>query len=169
MRRVTAREEREAATLGQGAAPLHAAALAAGLLAEAWHPGPEPPSRRASVTRDLALGLRVDLEELAGPHDADTSLNATVEGALRAADVSNLAAASLADLPEANARRAAAAAHLAAGAARALCALIGEAGAGGRAGYASKDARSAAWRAGLAARQADEALEDLRGVVVREA
>ena len=104
--------------------------------------------------------MRAELEALAGAADGPSSVDVRVEGALRAADVASLAAASLDDLPEENARTAAAAAHLAAGAARALGALVGEARmAGERAEYVLKDVRGAAWRAGLAARQADEFLE----------
>lgn len=142
-------------------APLHTAALAAELLAEAWSlPGSDDASLRAGVTRELARGLRTELKAFAGAPDGPSAPDTAVEGALRAADVANLAAASLAELPEPNARKAAAAAHLSAGAARALSALAGDAQTGGkRAEYVLKDVRSAAWRAGLAARQADEALE----------
>ncbi len=166
MRTVTTTGGEEAGKQGSEAAPLHAAALAAGLLTEAWSAGLEASSPRAGVTRDLALDLRVDLEVLAGRHDNTPSMDAIVEGALRAADLANLGAASLPDLPETDARRAAAAVHLAAGAARSLCALVGSVE---HKGYALKDARSAAWRAGLAARQADEALEDMRDTVPRKA
>lgn len=169
MRAVSTRDV-EAGMPAQGAAPLHAAALAAGLLLEVWSPGPEASSLRAKVTRELTRDLRAEIEALAGPLDGPSPTNAPVEGALRAADVASLAAASLAELHEPDVRRAAAAAHLAAGAARALCALAGEAQAGERdAGYVFKDARSAAWRAGLATRQADEALEGMGNGAVREA
>jgi len=104
--------------------------------------------------------LRTELEALADTVDDPSSVDVGLEGALRAADVANLAAASLDELPEENSRAAVAATHLAAGAARALCTLVGEAGPGGEsAEYVLKDARSAAWRAGLAARQADEFFE----------
>ena len=169
MRTVTRSGGEDAGKQGHEAASLHAAALAAGLLKEAWSTRSEAASPRAGVTRDLALDLRVDLEVLAGGHDNSSSVDAIVEGALRAADLANLGAASLPDLPETDARRAAAAVHLAAGAARSLCALVGKAGVGvERTEYALKDARSAAWRAGLAARQADEALENMRDTVVRD-
>lgn len=138
---------------------MRGAALAAGLLEEAWS-FPEPPSLRAGVTRELARSLRAELEALADTVDSPSPVDVGLEGALRAADVANLAAASLGELPEENARTAVAATHLAAGAARALRALVGEAGPGReRAEYVLKDARGAAWRAGLAARQADEFLE----------
>ena len=137
---------------------MRGAALAAGLLEEACSL-PEP-SLRSEVTRELARSLRAELEALAGAMGDRSPVHVGVEGAMRAADVANLAAAALDGLPEENARTAVAAAHLAAGAARATCALVGEDGAGGeRAEYVLKDARGAAWRAGLAARQADEALE----------
>ena len=163
MRAVAERGEKEAAgSMRRGVvAPLHGAALAAGLLEEAWSLSrPEAPSLRARVTRELARSLRTELEALAGAVEGPHPLDAGLEGALRAADVANLAASSLDELSEGNARTAAAAAHLAAGAARAICALVGGAGPGGeRAEYALKDARGALWRAGLAARQADEFLE----------
>ena len=169
MRAVTRTEGEEAGKQEQGAAPLLcAAALAAGLLAEAWSLDGGNQSPRAGVTRELALDLRADLEALAGGHDDPSPMNAVVEGALRAADVANLAAASLPDLSGTDVHGAAAAAHLAAGAARALCALVSEEAGEGRTEYALKDARSAAWRAGLAARQADEALEDTRDSVTKK-
>ena len=172
MRTMVAREGENVVEGPQGSvASLHAAAFAAGLLAEAWSlPGSGDLPPRASVTRELASGLRTELEALAGPLDDLSAPDAAVEGAPRAADVANLAAASLAELPEANARKAAASAHLAAGAARALSALVGDAQTGGRrAEYALKDVRGAAWRAGLAARQADEALEGMEGSSMRKA
>ena len=161
MHAVVARGREERAESSQtGGVPLRGAALAAGLLEEACTlPGPEPPLR-SEVTRELARSLRAELEALAGAVGGTSPVDAGVEGALRAADVANLAAAYLDELPEENARTAVAAAHLAAGAARAICALVGGTGMGGeRAEYVLKDARGAAWRAGLAARQADEALE----------
>ncbi len=158
MRAVVARgREKATGSLRRVGAPLRGAALAAGLLEEACSL-PEP-SLRSGVTRGLARSLRAELEALAGAVDGPSAVDVGLEGALRAADVANLAAAYLDELSEENARTAVAAAHLAAGAARALCALVGEAGTGGeRAEYVLKDARAAAWRAGLAARQADEAL-----------
>lgn len=160
MHAMVAREQEEAAGgLRRVVAPLRGATLAAGLLEEAWSLL-DPPSLRATVTRELARGLRAELEALADTVDGPSPADVELEGALRAADVANLAAASLGELPEENARTAVAATHLAAGAARALRALIGEAGPRGeRAEYVLKDARGAAWRAGLAARQADEFLE----------
>lgn len=158
IRAVTQRETKNiSGSPGTGGASLRGAALAAGLLEEAWS---LPGSPRAGVTRELARSLRAELEALAGAAEGPSRADAGLEGALRAADVANLAAASLDELPEENARTAAAAAHLAAGAARAACALVGETSPDAEgADYAIKDARSAAWRAGLAARQADEFLQ----------
>ena len=161
MHAVVARgREETAGGLGGGRAPLRGAALAAGLLEEAWSlPDPASPLR-AGVTRELARSLRAELEALAGAADGPSPVDVGVEGALRAADVANLAAASLDELSGESARTAAAAAHLAAGAARSLCALAAGSGPEGEhAEYVLKDARGAAWRAGLAARQADEFLE----------
>ena len=161
MQAVKARERQEAAgNPRREGASLRAAALAAGLLGEAWSsPGTGSISLRARVTQDLARGLRAELEALAGATEATSPTDVGLEGALRAADVANLAAASLDELPEENARTAVAATHLAAGAARALSALVGGSGPGGEhTDYALKDARGAGWRAGLAARQADEFL-----------
>ena len=135
-----------------------AAAEAARLLEEAWASASDP--LRAEVIRELARSLGDELGALAG-HASRTSPDARFEAALRAADVANLAASSLADLSDEDVSRAVAAACLAAGAARALVALA-EAEAsqldGDHARYALKDAGSAAWRARFAVRQTDEFL-----------
>jgi imidazoleglycerol phosphate dehydratase HisB len=107
----------------------------------------------------LARDLRVEIEALADLADREM---AVVEGALRAADVANLAASTLAELPGTLAPEAAASAHMAAGAARALHALAEAGGArmsGERGRNALADARGVTWRAQLAARQVDESLE----------
>jgi hypothetical protein len=138
--------------------PASAAAEAARLLEVAWSSASDP--LRAEVVRELARSLGEEIEALAGPAGR-TSSDARFEAALRAADVANLAASSLADLPDEDVSRAVAAAHLAAGAARALVGLA-EAEAsqldGDHARYALKDAGSAAWRARFAVRQTDEFL-----------
>lgn len=101
----------------------------------------------------------MELEALAGPADDISPVDAGSEAALRAADVANLAASSLANLQSEDVPRAVAAAHLAAGAAQALGALAGTTRLDGdRARYALKDARSAAWRARFAIKQTDEFL-----------
>lgn len=117
---------------------------------------------RLEVVRTLARGLAEELEALEVLDDA----TATVEGALRAADVANLAACIAPELLETAATRASAAAYLAAGAARALGILadtaVGDAHEDPYGEYAqnlSKDARGAVWRAQLAVRQVDEFME----------
>ena len=139
--------------------PASAAAGAARLLEEAWANASDP--LRAEVVRELARSLGEEIEALASPASEAAPADARFEAALRAADVANLAASSLADLSGEDAVRAVAAACLAAGAARALVALA-EAEAsrldGDHARYALKDARSAAWRARFALRQTDEFL-----------
>ncbi len=142
--------------------PLRAAALAAGLLEEACAPGSGDPLQH-EVVRTLARDLAEELEALS---DLDDDAMATVEGALRAADVANLAACTAPELLETAASRAAAAAYLAAGAVRALGILtdagVGDAHEEPHGEYEqnlSKDARGAVWRAQLAVRQVDEFVE----------
>ena len=163
IRDMVARVPKDAAGGSEAAiAPLRGAALAAGLLDEAWAPASSDDPLRAEVVRELARGLKKELEALAGTVGGTALANVCVEGALRAADVANLAASSLAELSGQCATRAAAAAHLAAGAARALCVLAAAEAIyleGNRATYVLKDAQGAAWRAGLAVRQADKFLE----------
>ncbi|HEV8045927.1 MAG TPA: hypothetical protein VGP38_12140 [Rubrobacter sp.] len=133
--------------LNPSSAPSRGAAMAAGLL---------------EVVRTLARDLAGELQALSVPADAETG---AVEGALRAADLANLAACVVPELTEARATEAAAAAYQAAGVARALCVLAeaGTAGTGGAGGgYALNalgDVRGAAWRARLAVRQMDEFFE----------
>ncbi len=144
------------------AALLRSAALAAELLENACAPGSGDPLR-LEVVRSLTRDLQGELEVLVTLADGETGMARIeeVEGALRAADVANLAACAAPELIEARAREAAAAAHLAAGAARALGVLT-EASTGDSHGhqapYALRDARGATWRARLAARQVDEFL-----------
>lgn len=146
-----------------GPSPLHGAALAAGLLENACAPGLDG-ALRCEVVRDLARDLKEELEALSACTSEETSAASleVVEGALRAADVANLAASALPELPYSRVPEAAAAAHLAAGAARALVALAGAAAnissETGHAQNALKDVRGAAWRARLAAGQVDEIL-----------
>ena len=138
------------------AGPLRGAVLAAELLERACAPGSGDPLR-LEVVRGLARDLAEEIKTLAS---VTLSEIGAVEGALRAADVANLAACVVPELLEARAMEAAASTHLAAGAARALCVLV-EAAAGCEddlAAYSLKDARGAAWRAQLAARQVDESL-----------
>lgn len=145
-------------------APLHGAALAAGLLENACAPGSGDPLR-LEVVRMLARGLKEELETLAALADEETSTAQIegVEGALRAADAANLAACAVPELLEGRAPEAAAAAYLAAGAIQALGSLI-EADVENpherQASYTLRDTRGAVWRARLAVRQVDEFLED---------
>ena len=114
---------------------------------------------RLEVVRTLAQDLKMELEALTALANAGTGTAwaEEVEGALRAADVANLAACTVPVLLKPGVREAAAAAHLAAGAARALGALVeAEETQGYHAQNALKDVRGAAWRARLAARQAEE-------------
>ena len=142
--------------------PLRGAALAARLLEDACVPGSGDPLR-LEVVRTLARDLAEELEALVVLDDDATN---TVEGALRAADVANLAACTAPELLETAAMHAAAAAYLAAGAVRALGILadnaVGDAQEEPYGEYEqnlSKDARGAVWRAQLAVRQVDEFME----------
>jgi hypothetical protein len=132
--------------------PADAGALAAGLLVDACRPHSES-SLRLGVVRDLALDLGRRLEALAGEDFAADSL---VESALACADLATLASCNLTAVPDGERPLAAAAVHLAAGAARALIPLV-ESEAGtleeAHAENTLRDARSAGWRADLAARQ----------------
>jgi hypothetical protein len=156
---VAAREDQQNATKGSPpdlSAPLRVAALAAELLERACEPGAGD-LLRLEIVRTLARDLTEELKTLAVMADRTS----VVEGALRAADVANLAACTAPELLEARAMEAAAAVHLAAGAARALCALAEASfidAPGEYAQNALKDVRGAVWRAQLAARQVDEFL-----------
>ena len=128
------------------------------MLDEAWTaPGTSP--LRAQVVRNLARGLKGELEALGGI-EGEAAADLLADGALRAADVANLAASSLEDLLEGSVADAVAATHLAAGASRALSALaeaVAVANPGGdHTEYALKDIRSARWRARFAVRQTEE-------------
>ena len=143
------------------AAPLRGAAIAAGLLEEACAAGAGDPLR-LEVVRTLARDLAGELRALSVLADAETG---AVEGALRAADLANLAACVVPELTEARAAEAAAVAYQAAGAARTLC-ILAEAGTTGTGASSGKyalnalgDVRVAAWRARLAVRQMDEFFE----------
>jgi hypothetical protein len=138
---------------------LRSGALAAGLLENACGPGPGDPLR-LEVVRTLARSLKGELEALAALADKETSVCIeVVEGALRAADVANLAACTLPELVETGIPRAAAATYLAAGTVQALGALAEadvEDTCKHHAQNALKDVRGAEWRARLAARQVEE-------------
>lgn len=130
--------------------------LAAGLLVDAC--GTRGSLQLESV-RDLARSLGWEFEAL---KNGPATLDALANVAACSADLASLAACNLPHVASDNVPEAAAATHLASGAARALVAGV-EAAAGeletSRGEYLLREARGAAWRAGLAARQVDESLE----------
>ena len=135
--------------------PAEAGALAAGLLVEACPPHPEN-SLRMQVVRDLALDLERRLEALADTTEGET--DSLIEAALACADLATLAACNLSVLPDRS--RARAAVHLASGTTRALVDLLESETAALEETSAKntlRDARSAGWRADLAADQIEEA------------
>jgi hypothetical protein len=141
-------------------------AQAAKLLEEACRPAPEiRRSARLELVRDLAEDLRLSLEALSCIPGGEASPYLLAEGALRCADLANLAACNNPELPEERKAEGAAAVHLAAGTARAL-GLLAESGTTALeetpAEYVRRDARSAGWRAALAIRQVEEFLETRR-------
>lgn len=148
--------EPEPVSAASGEAARTAAREAALALEQTCGDAPEEPDERlqlymASVA-ELARSLGRELDYLKGDGDA------LVGAALRSADLANLAACALPELPrESQAfRRTAAAAHLAAGAARALSLEHLPPEEPGN--HAAADLRGCAWRASLAARQVDEIL-----------
>ncbi len=119
-------------------------------------------SAQLEVVRELAEDLRLLLAALPPATEGEASPHLLAEGALRCADLANLAACNTPELPEEKRAEGAAAVHLAAGAARAL-GLLAESGTAALeetpAEYVRRDARSAGWRAALAIRQVEEFLE----------
>ncbi|WP_273843781.1 hypothetical protein [Rubrobacter calidifluminis] len=102
------------------------------------------------LAADILRELRA-LEENAPP----PSPHLLAEAAGSCADLATLAACALPHIGEEHLSQVAAAVHLASGSAKALGAL----GCSSPEDYVLRDARSAAWRAELAAGQADEALQ----------
>lgn len=138
-------------------------AQAAKLLEEACRSASEVRnSTQLELVRDLAEDLRLSLEALSRIPEGEASPYLLAEGALRCADLANLAACNTPELPEEKRAEGAAAVHLAAGAARAL-GLLAESGTAALeetpAEYVRRDARSTGWRAALAIRQVEEFLE----------
>ena len=131
---------------------------AATLLEEACRPAPESPSAaRIEVVRDLALDLGRQLEALSDLALEDAAPDVLAEAAICCADLANLAACNAPDLPPDAAPRANEAALLAAEAVEALGSMLEARSAGLEAEHAEnllRDARSARWRAGFAARLA---------------
>jgi hypothetical protein len=140
--------------------PVSAGAEAAGLLEEACRSTPEAAgSLQLAVVRGLALDIERELDALARSAGEDAAApDLLTEAALLCADLANLAACNVPELPPDAAPRAAAAARLAAGAVRTLRPLI-ETGSGNldreHAANLLRDVRGAAWRAEFAARLVD--------------
>jgi hypothetical protein len=127
---------------------------AATLLEEACRSAPQN-AARIEVVRGLALDLRQQLAALSELGDAAPDVLA--EAAICCADLANLAACNAPDLPPDAAPRANEAALLAAEAVETLGSMLEARSAGLEAEHAEnllRDARSARWRAGFAARLA---------------
>jgi len=133
---------------------------AAGLLEEACHPVPgSPDASRIEVVRELARDLGRQLATLSDLAGEDATSDVLAEAAICCADLATLAACNAPDLPPDAAPRAASAARLAAGAVGALGPMVESKSADLGDGHAEnllRDARSAGWRAGFAARLAEE-------------
>lgn len=131
-------------------------ALAASLLKSACTSALESGgSLQLEVVRDLAKDLESSLGEILGTTARNTPLaDLLTEAALQCADLANLAACNVSQLPEEHRPQAIAAVHLASGTIKALD-VLAEAGGPGPSDPAdvSRDLRSAGWRADLAVRQ----------------
>ena len=140
--------------MSETSGPISDGLRAATLLEEACRPAPQN-AARIEVVRGLALDLRRQLAALSELGDAAPDVLA--EAAICCADLANLAACNAPDLPPDAAPRATEAALVAAGAVEALGPMV-EAGSAGledeHAENLLRDARSARWRAGFAARLA---------------
>jgi hypothetical protein len=143
--------------------PVSAGARAAGLLEEACR-SEAAGSLRLAVVRDLALDIKRELDALARSAGEDASApDLLTEAALRCADLANLAACNVPELPPDAAPRAATAARLAAGAVRDLRSLMETDSRDLNEEHAenlSRDVRSAAWRAEFALRLVDGFLNE---------
>ena len=143
---------------------LESGVLATGLLRSACTSALEScDSLQLEVVRDLAGDLKSSLEGASGRATQDVSLaDLLAEAALRCADLANLAACNVSQLPEEHRPKAVATVHLASGTVKALN-VLAEAAAGGaelpNTGNVSRDLRSAGWRADLAVRQVQELTE----------
>ncbi len=128
-------------------------ARAANLLEEACRQAPGTANApQLEVVRVLALDIGRQLDALAGLAREDARPDVLAEAALCCADLANLAACNAPDLPPDAAPRAVEAARLAAGTVEVLGPII-EAGSGDPGTEdLLRDVRSAAWRAGFAAR-----------------
>ncbi len=140
--------------MSETSGPISDGLRAATLLEEACRPAPQN-AARIEVVRGLALDLRRQLAALSELGDAAPDVLA--EAAICCADLANLAACNAPDLPPDAAPRATEAALVAAGAVEALGPMVEAGSAGLEAEHAEnllRDARSARWRAGFAARLA---------------
>jgi len=136
--------------------PVSTGARAATLLEAACRLAPgSANARQLEVVRVLALDIGRQLDALADLTRKDVTPDVLTEAALCCADLANLAACNAQDLPPDAAPHAAEAARLAAAAVGALGPMV-EAVSGDpgteHAGNLLRDMRSAAWRAGFAAR-----------------
>ena len=141
--------------------PVSAGGWAAGLLAEACRPG-SASFLQLRVVRDLALDIGRQLDALARLAREDTAPDVFAEAALRCADLANLAACNVSELPPDAAPRATAAVRLAAGAVRDLRSLVETDSRDldeEQAGNLLRDVRGAAWRAEFAARLVDGSVD----------
>jgi len=139
--------------------PISKGVRAATLLEEACRSAQGSPKvPRMEVVRELALDLRRQLELLSDLAQEDATPDVLTEAALCCADLANLAACNVPDLPPDAATRVTEAARLAAGTVGALAPIV-ESGSGdldaGHAENLLRDVRSAGWRATFATRIAD--------------
>lgn len=145
---------------------MHTAALAAAALEGACRshrasPGEGRLALYLESVEGLARGLGEELAALSERVEGGGAVSASlVSGALRAADLATLAACAVPELPpESPGRlRSAAATHLAAAAARSLA--LERRALGRPEENEVRDLRGAEWRAGLAARQVEEAFRE---------
>lgn len=161
--------ERLESSKNSGSPGVQAGVLAAGMLGRACGERPaDSEDERLGLYLDsaggLARGLGAELAALSerifanGASGSDSA--ALVSGALRAADLATLAACTVTELPSGSPARlrVTAATHLAAAAARSLTLerrALGQPG-----DHETRDLRGAEWRASLAVRQVEEALQE---------
>lgn len=116
-------------------------------------------SLQLEVVRDLAKDLRLSLEAVTRTTGKPASAHLLVEAALWCADLANLAACNVGELPGRHKPPAVAAVHLATGAARALSVLAESTARElepSQSDNVLRDARGASWRVDLAIRQVEE-------------
>ena len=139
--------------------PVSAGARTADLLEEACRSVPgSATSLQLRIIGDLALEFGRQLDTLAQLAREDTAPDVLAEAALRCADLANLAACNVPDLPPDAVPRAAAAVRLAVGAVRDLRSLVEADGTDPDEEHTEnllRDVRGAVWRAEFAARQVD--------------